>query len=58
MEGHDAISFLKGYQEGKKAGRKEAFEYLNGWCEHTTNPMQRRYLCKACRQALKSELGE
>jgi hypothetical protein len=35
--------------------RKEISEWLNGWCEHTTNPKQRRYLCKACRQSLGEE---
>ena len=33
--------------------RKELVEWLEGWCEHTTNPLQRRYLCQRCRKALK-----
>jgi len=36
--------------------RERIFNYLEGWCEHTTNPIQRRYLCKACREALKEEV--
>lgn len=45
-------------QEKAEAVRKERNRikvWLNGWCEHTTNPLQRRYLCKACRQALTSD---
>jgi len=42
-------------QDAKTASivRAEITEWLNGWCEHTTNPLQRRYLCQRCRQELK-----
>jgi len=33
--------------------QREIVERLEGWCEHTTNPLQRRYLCQRCRRELK-----
>lgn len=38
---------------------KELFAEFDEWCTHTTNPLQRKSLCSACRRELKEKyLGE
>jgi hypothetical protein len=38
------------YAQLIKAGFDAVIEYLNGRCEHTTDPIQLRRLCNACRK--------
>lgn len=53
----DYLDFKKGIEAGrttgKQAGIREVVEWVLGWCEHTTDPLQRRYLCSACMRELK-----
>lgn len=53
--GIDVLAY-ESYRPLLKRQATKIAEWLDGWCEHTTNPMQRRYLCSACRRLLLKEV--